>query len=302
MGRRRSTLLLAWWVAVWGCQEPEPSDPVVPDEPPTCGDEAEGHNACEDPACMDAEPCADVDGDEVVAWADCDDDDAAVGAVAADADCDGVRTADDCDDGDVALGARSADTDCDGVLAADDVCDGHDDRVDADADGLPDACDCDASDVCGLGATCVEAADGTVCACSEGHLPSADPTTCDPVDCGGLDAPESGAVDAPDTRFGATATYACAAGHDLVGDASRVCQADGAWAGAAATCAIVDCGPLDAPDDGAVDAPETTYDAVATYTCTAAHRCRATCSAPASPRGTGAATPRCAPRCSASGT
>lgn len=93
------------------------------------------------------------------------------------------------------------------------------------------------------------------------------PPTCFLVDCGTLSPPANGAVETDGTRYLSTATYACDVGHELVGGATRTCQADGRWSGSAPTCRVADCGPLAAPDDGAVSAPSTTFGGVATYSC-----------------------------------
>jgi Notch-like protein len=65
-------------------------------------------------------------------------------------------------------------------------------------------------------------------------------TTCNtPVDCGSLGTIANGSIATSppgSTTFGTTATYACNANFTLNGNASRTCQASGAWSGAAPTC------------------------------------------------------------------
>ena len=57
------------------------------------------------------------------------------------------------------------------------------------------------------------------------------------VDCGNLTAPAYGQVDhSAGTRLGQNATYSCDTGYNLVGDSTRVCQAEGDWSGSAPTC------------------------------------------------------------------
>lgn len=57
------------------------------------------------------------------------------------------------------------------------------------------------------------------------------------TDCGALTAPGNGNVDTTaGTTFGLTATFTCDAGYDLIGDATRECQADGTWSNADPTC------------------------------------------------------------------
>jgi hypothetical protein len=67
---------------------------------------------------------------------------------------------------------------------------------------------------------------------------SGDAPTCVAVDtvCETLAGIENGVVSAPITKYGATASYFCSSGYSLHGDATRTCQADGTWDGAAPTC------------------------------------------------------------------
>ena len=57
------------------------------------------------------------------------------------------------------------------------------------------------------------------------------------VDCGVLRNPVNGQVnDTNGTIFGQTATYSCNTGYNLVGNSTRMCQADGLWTGSAPSC------------------------------------------------------------------
>ena len=57
------------------------------------------------------------------------------------------------------------------------------------------------------------------------------------VDCGNMTAPANGQVDhTAGTTFGQTATYSCNTGYNLVGDSTRMCQAEEDWSGSAPTC------------------------------------------------------------------
>jgi len=54
-----------------------------------------------------------------------------------------------------------------------------------------------------------------------------------------LDVPTNGGRDitrSPTAPGGFIVTYSCDEGHDLVGNITRVCQADGTWTGMAPTC------------------------------------------------------------------
>ena len=92
--------------------------------------------------------------------------------------------------------------------------------------------------------------------------------TCTAIDCGTLTAPANGSVNVPTTTYGSTATYTCLAEYRVTGSATRTCQADGTWLGAAPTCVLIDCGGLLAPANGKVSVPTTTYGSTATYSCT----------------------------------
>src|SRR5260370_86042 len=85
--------------------------------------------------------------------------------------------------------------------------------------------------------------------------------------CPALDSPMAGVVAAPERTPGSMATYTCQMGYTLNGSATRICQASGIWSDAPATCAVKDCGPLQAPKNGSVSAPQTTFGATATYSC-----------------------------------
>ena len=61
------------------------------------------------------------------------------------------------------------------------------------------------------------------------------------VDCGTLNTTTNtttnGQVSHPNgTTFGQKATYSCNTGYNLVGDSTRMCQADGMWSGSEPTC------------------------------------------------------------------
>lgn len=172
-----------------------------------------------------------------------------------------------CNDEDQCInGDDAADADGDGVADACDACLGSDDAMDDDGDTVPDGCDCDTSaDMCDANATCAEAMTGVECTCNDGYM--GDGATCDPVDCGMLDPPDDGSVDAAVTTFESEATYSCDTGFTLAGEPTRTCQADGTWSGDAPICSSIDCGALTPPADGMVDVPSTGFSSVATYTC-----------------------------------
>ena len=88
------------------------------------------------------------------------------------------------------------------------------------------------------------------------------------------------------TMFGSVANYSCNNGYEIVGPSTRICQANGSWSDTDPLCKgkvekldqfyscdniviylAVDCGNVDPPSNGDVNAPETTFQAVATYSC-----------------------------------
>jgi len=114
-------------------------------------------------------------------------------------------------------------------------------------------------------------ADALTSSCQSDGQWSAPAPTCTIVSCADLANPTEGTVTIGARTYQSTASYACLPGHTLTGDASRTCQADGKWSGAAPTCPPVNCGALSNPTAGFVSAPVATYDATATYSCTTGH-------------------------------
>ena len=83
---------------------------------------------------------------------------------------------------------------------------------------------------------------------------------------------------------GSVAQYKCYLGHNMYGQATRVCHADGQWFPAAPLCKgeyfkdkhecgllsssiVVDCGKLEHPRNGIVTLKKTVYNSVAIYKC-----------------------------------
>ena len=96
--------------------------------------------------------------------------------------------------------------------------------------------------------------------------------SCALKDCGALAAPSHGSVNASTSTYGSTATYSCSSGYTVSSTASRSCQSSGTWSGTAPTCAAVNCGPLTAPANGAVNVPNTLFGSTATYSCRAGYK------------------------------
>ena len=56
------------------------------------------------------------------------------------------------------------------------------------------------------------------------------------ADCGSLQNPANGQVILNETVFKSIANYSCNSLYSIVGDTSRVCQANGTWSGSVPTC------------------------------------------------------------------
>lgn len=92
--------------------------------------------------------------------------------------------------------------------------------------------------------------------------------TCVRVGCGELVAPDFGRiVSGTGDAVGARVRFACNSGYELATDPIRTCQASLQWTGEPARCTPVDCGPLPRPSNGQVSFSDTTFEAVATYSC-----------------------------------
>ncbi|XP_019863590.1 PREDICTED: sushi, von Willebrand factor type A, EGF and pentraxin domain-containing protein 1-like isoform X2 [Amphimedon queenslandica] len=91
--------------------------------------------------------------------------------------------------------------------------------------------------------------------------------TCEAVDCGGLDAPKSGAVELSGTVLGSKATYSCFFSYKLVGVESRECLPSGQWSEEPPTCESIKCKELTNPENGKVKFVSTLLSSIATYSC-----------------------------------
>ncbi|XP_060565072.1 complement component receptor 1-like protein [Ruditapes philippinarum] len=75
-----------------------------------------------------------------------------------------------------------------------------------------------------------------LCECPVGYTATATDITCE-YNCGNLTDPDNGAVTTPDgTHTGDVAQYTCVSTFKVVGTATRTCQQDTGWDGAAPTC------------------------------------------------------------------
>ena len=134
--------------------------------------------------------------------------------------------------------------------------------------------------------------------CQADRTWSAGATTCEPVSCGALSAPEHARVSTPEgTALGQRAEYSCEPGYELQGETARECQPNGGWSAAAPSCKPVSCGSLPAPEHGAVALPDSVFMSRASYGCEPGYEVKGpaerTCQADGSWSG---AAPSCEPR------
>lgn len=104
--------------------------------------------------------------------------------------------------------------------------------------------------------------------CSAGEcIANPNPT----VTCDNLDAPANGSVNhAKPARFTDVATYSCANGFDLEGEATRTCTSEGQWTGSAPVCLdnSITCPTLTAPENVNITQPaEAKRGDKATFSC-----------------------------------
>ncbi|XP_052280976.1 sushi, von Willebrand factor type A, EGF and pentraxin domain-containing protein 1-like [Dreissena polymorpha] len=90
---------------------------------------------------------------------------------------------------------------------------------------------------------------------------------CQIKDCGPLISPNSCHVSYVNTTYTERAYKSSEPGYDIIGNATRVCKANGTWSGIPPSCQIKDCGGLPAPLNGKVIHPLTTYGSYALFVC-----------------------------------
>lgn len=101
--------------------------------------------------------------------------------------------------------------------------------------------------------------------CLDGFRPEGD--QCVPSPCPALPSPANGNVLTGDRRPGDVAIYTCEAGHDLLGEAERVCLTGGTWSGDAPRCDRVRCGTLSSPANGSIELLGERFGDEAVYRC-----------------------------------
>ncbi|XP_067016811.1 sushi, von Willebrand factor type A, EGF and pentraxin domain-containing protein 1-like isoform X5 [Acropora muricata] len=84
-------------------------------------------------------------------------------------------------------------------------------------------------------------------------------TSCKPVDCGEVQAPENGSLRGNHTTFPNKLNFYCDEGFVLKGSSFRDCLSDATWSGNETTCQAKDCGRLDIPQNGSMAGKLTTF-------------------------------------------
>ncbi|XP_052794287.1 uncharacterized protein LOC128227619 isoform X2 [Mya arenaria] len=92
-------------------------------------------------------------------------------------------------------------------------------------------------------------------------------STCEPKDCGFPPDVLNGNIVAPKTTYSEYATYECLRRYHIIGNNRRVCEETGLWSQNIPVCELIDCGTIDAPDNGYVTFSQTYVDDTATFNC-----------------------------------
>ncbi|KAL9989269.1 hypothetical protein ACROYT_G003802 [Oculina patagonica] len=95
--------------------------------------------------------------------------------------------------------------------------------------------------------------------CKADRTWSGDITMCEAINCGKPELPDHGSVSGFSTRYPHPITFTCDIGYEIQGSVVRRCQANGTWSGNKTRCKPVDCGPLQAPNNGTKSGNKTTY-------------------------------------------
>ena len=113
--------------------------------------------------------------------------------------------------------------------------------------------------------------------------------------CSKLPAPDNGAV----VIANDVATYSCNAGFTLVGVSTRQCQSGGVWSDTPPTCGSVDCGEVQAINNGKfLYSRGTAVSSVATYSCNPGYTLVGTAARTCQPNGMwSASAPVCQGQC-----
>ncbi|KAL4228764.1 hypothetical protein ACF0H5_011806 [Mactra antiquata] len=96
--------------------------------------------------------------------------------------------------------------------------------------------------------------------------------TCRIEDCGRLVHPDNGEVIVQGHVFGDSALYQCDVGYRMIGVPTRQCQSNGEWSGIQPFCQIVDCGPIQPPENGFIEHTSgTDYKSFVVFDCDPLH-------------------------------
>jgi len=95
--------------------------------------------------------------------------------------------------------------------------------------------------------------------------------TCSIVTCPLLSVTSPLSVSALNITYNSDVTYSCEIGYFLSGFDTRTCQSDGSWSESEPTCSLVTCPALSTTFPLSVNAPNITYNSIATYYCATSH-------------------------------
>jgi len=110
------------------------------------------------------------------------------------------------------------------------------------------------------------------CACRIGYVLAADGRSCNLKPCPRLANPTNGAVSAPDSLFGTSATFSCSAGYKLTKSNRRSCEENGRWSGQAPACQAVSCVALGSVHHGQVTSAGTSFGSTFRVSCNSGYR------------------------------
>jgi CUB/sushi domain-containing protein len=109
--------------------------------------------------------------------------------------------------------------------------------------------------------------------CLSGRVWSGSRPVCVSIGCGNPGSISNGNVifSSSFDRF-SIAEFSCSSGYTLSGSQTRVCLANGLWSAAQPDCELVDCGELDAPQNGRRNLTATTFNSEVVYSCNEGYR------------------------------
>ncbi|XP_063401402.1 sushi, von Willebrand factor type A, EGF and pentraxin domain-containing protein 1-like [Mytilus trossulus] len=103
--------------------------------------------------------------------------------------------------------------------------------------------------------------------CQQDGVWSSSASTCVPISCPLLTAPNNGQLSTTGQTYRNNATYYCNDGYTIDGERLRICQSNGTWSGSSPICSLATCPSLETPEGGSVSTTNLTVSSIATYSC-----------------------------------